>query len=109
MLNRQGRPSAPQAHGVSDPAAGMPDEAAKAQGDRTRVTAAPPQLHPTFTGNKALAQVEPLLFEIGRLETTGVDLDEPRTSRPASAASSARTRSACRACRSPRPCGTTCA
>ena len=77
MMNRQGRPTAPQAHGVADPAAGMPDEAAKAQGDRTRVTAAPPQMHPTFTGNKALAQVEPLLFEIGRLETTGVDLDEP--------------------------------
>ena len=77
MMNRQGRPTAPQAHGVADPAAGMPDEAAKAQGDRTRVTAAPPQLHPTFTGNKALAQVEPLLFQIGRLETTGVDLDEP--------------------------------
>jgi glycine dehydrogenase subunit 2 len=82
MMNRQGRPTAPQAHGVADPAAGMPDEAAKAQGDRTRVTAAPPQMHPTFTGNKALAQVEPLLFEIGRLETTGVDLDEPEDFRP---------------------------
>jgi glycine dehydrogenase subunit 2 len=60
----------------------MADEAAKAQGDRTRVTAAPTQMHPTFTGNKALAQVEPLLFEIGRLETTGVDLDEPEDFRP---------------------------
>jgi glycine dehydrogenase subunit 2 len=82
MMNRQGRPTAPQAHGVADPAAGMPDEAAKAEGDRTRVTAAPPQMHPTFTGNKALAQVEPLLFEIGRLETTGVDLDEPEPFAP---------------------------
>jgi glycine dehydrogenase subunit 2 len=81
-MNRQGRPTAPQAHGVADPAAGMPDEAAKAQGDRTRVTAAPPQMHPTFTGNKALAQVEPLLFEIGRLDTTGVDLDEPEKFTP---------------------------
>ncbi|WP_375458821.1 aminomethyl-transferring glycine dehydrogenase subunit GcvPB [uncultured Enterovirga sp.] len=33
--------------------------------------------HPTFTGNRALAQIEPLIFEIGRLEATGVDLDEP--------------------------------
>src|SRR4051812_39777639 len=31
----------------------------------------------TFTGNRALQQQEPLLFEIGRAETTGVDLDEP--------------------------------
>jgi len=31
-MNRQGRPTAPQAHGVADPAAGMADEAAKAQG-----------------------------------------------------------------------------
>jgi glycine dehydrogenase subunit 2 len=82
MLNRQGRPTTPQAHGVADPAAGMPDEAAKAEGDRTRVTAAPPQMHPTFTGNKALAQIEPLLFEIGRLETTGVDIDEPENFTP---------------------------
>ncbi|HYY83293.1 MAG TPA: aminomethyl-transferring glycine dehydrogenase subunit GcvPB [Beijerinckiaceae bacterium] len=39
-------------------------------------------MHPTFTGNKALAQVEPLLFEIGRLQTTGVDLDEPEPFAP---------------------------
>jgi glycine dehydrogenase subunit 2 len=36
----------------------------------------------TFTGNRALEQVEPLLFEIGRLETTGVDLDEPQAFTP---------------------------
>ncbi|WP_424360887.1 aminomethyl-transferring glycine dehydrogenase subunit GcvPB [Methylocystis parvus] len=30
----------------------------------------------TFTGNRALDQEEPLLFEIGRLDATGVDLDE---------------------------------
>jgi glycine dehydrogenase subunit 2 len=31
----------------------------------------------TFTGNRALVQEEPLLFEIGRPETTGVDIDDP--------------------------------
>ncbi len=31
----------------------------------------------TFTGNQGLAMEEPLLFEIGRYEVTGVDLDEP--------------------------------
>jgi glycine dehydrogenase subunit 2 len=47
MLNRQGRPTTP---GTSDAAE-----------------------RPTFTGNKALSQLEPLIFETGRLETTGVD------------------------------------
>jgi glycine dehydrogenase subunit 2 len=56
MLNRQGRPTA----------AGHAGDTA----------------HPTFTGNKALAQVEPLLFEIGRYETTGVDIDEPEAFEP---------------------------
>ncbi len=56
MLNRQGRPTA----------AGSSAETA----------------HPTFTGNKALVQVEPLLFEIGRYETTGVDIDEPEAFEP---------------------------
>ncbi|HEX2726041.1 MAG TPA: aminomethyl-transferring glycine dehydrogenase subunit GcvPB [Beijerinckiaceae bacterium] len=36
----------------------------------------------TFTGNKALAQIEPLIFEIGRMECTGVDLDEPDAFEP---------------------------
>ncbi len=31
----------------------------------------------TFTGNRALALEEGLIFEIGRAEVTGVDLDEP--------------------------------
>ena len=48
MLNNQGRPTA----------AGSGTERA----------------HPTFTGNKALQQLEPLLFEIGRADVTGVDL-----------------------------------
>jgi glycine dehydrogenase subunit 2 len=30
----------------------------------------------TFTGNRALEQEEPLLFEIGRLETSGVDVED---------------------------------
>jgi hypothetical protein len=30
---------------------------------------------PTFTGNKALMLEEPLIFEIGSTETTGVDFD----------------------------------
>ncbi|MBV9077343.1 MAG: aminomethyl-transferring glycine dehydrogenase subunit GcvPB, partial [Methylobacteriaceae bacterium] len=51
MLNRQGRPTIGR---IGSPA------------DR-----------PTFTGNRALAQEEPLLFEIGRTDVTGVDLDEP--------------------------------
>jgi glycine dehydrogenase subunit 2 len=51
MLNRQGRPTGAGEAG-SNP-------------------------HPTFTGNRALAQIEPLIFETGRTDTTGVDLDEP--------------------------------
>ena len=31
---------------------------------------------PTFTGNKALMLEEPLIFEIGSTETTGVDFAE---------------------------------
>ena len=56
MLNRQGRPSS--------------------------VGEAGSAVHPTFTGNKALAQIEPLIFEIGQHETTGVDLDEPEAFTP---------------------------
>jgi glycine dehydrogenase subunit 2 len=50
MLNRQGRPT-------------QAGEAAEA--------------HATFTGNKALLQIEPLIFEIGHREATGVDIDAP--------------------------------
>ena len=56
MLNRQGRPSQAGDSGLHSIS--------------------------TFTGNRALEQVEPLLFEIGRLETTGVDLDEPAAFTP---------------------------
>ena len=56
MLNRQGRPTAAGEAGAN--------------------------AHPTFTGNKALAQIEPLIFEVGHHETTGVDLDEPEAFTP---------------------------
>jgi glycine dehydrogenase subunit 2 len=51
MLNRQGRPT------------GTGETGAAGAG--------------TFTGNRALLQEEALLFETGRLEATGVDIDEP--------------------------------
>ena len=51
MLNRQGRPT-------------QPGEAVEAGPD-------------TFSGNRALAIEEALIFEIGRTDTTGVDLEEP--------------------------------
>jgi len=51
MLNRQGRSTAPGEEAMAD--------------------------HPTFTGNRALQIEEPLLFEIGRHDATGVDIDEP--------------------------------
>jgi glycine dehydrogenase subunit 2 len=51
MLNRQGRPTAP-----AETIASAPD---------------------TFSGNRGLAVEEGLIFEIGRPETTGVDIEEP--------------------------------
>lgn len=38
--------------------------------------------HHTFTGNRALMVEEALLFEIGRVDVTGVDLDEPADFKP---------------------------
>jgi glycine dehydrogenase subunit 2 len=58
MLNRQGRPTA--------------------SNDAGGVEAKPS----TFTGNRALAQIEPLIFEIGHPDTTGVDFDEPERFEP---------------------------
>ncbi len=52
------------------------------QGRPTASGAAQAQNRPTFTGNKGLQVEEPLLFEIGRADTTGVDLDEPAPFRP---------------------------
>jgi glycine dehydrogenase subunit 2 len=51
MLNRQGRP--------------------------TQVGEAEASAAGTFTGNRGLSVEEALIFEIGRTETTGVDLEEP--------------------------------
>ena len=62
----------------------------------------------TFTGNRALMLEEPLMFEIGDTETTGVDFAERR--RPAHAPRRPRARrgrSACPASPSPRRCATT--
>ena len=51
MLNRQGRPTAAGAAEMHE--------------------------NETFSGNRGLAIEEPLIFEIGRTDTTGVDLPEP--------------------------------
>jgi glycine dehydrogenase subunit 2 len=51
MLNNQGRPTqAGEAHGAA---------------------------RETFTGNRALEIAEPLIFSLGRFDTSGVDIDEP--------------------------------
>ena len=50
-MNRAGRPTSAQGGGSSE--------------------------SPTFTGNRALVIEEPLLFEVGDVSKTGVDLDEP--------------------------------
>ena len=53
MMNREGRPTAPQ-FGQGASAA-------------------------TFTGNRGLQIEEALIFETGRLDVTGVDIEEPAT------------------------------
>ncbi|MFD2251128.1 glycine dehydrogenase subunit 2 [Pseudochelatococcus lubricantis] len=58
MLNDQGRPTAPVRNGDDSDTRG------------------------TFTGNRALAQEEALIFEIGRVGTTGVDIEEPTAFAP---------------------------
>jgi glycine dehydrogenase subunit 2 len=55
MLHTQNRPTKPS------------DDAARAQ--------------QTFTGNRGLDLEEPLLFEIGRAEVTGIDVDDPATTK----------------------------
>jgi glycine dehydrogenase subunit 2 len=47
------------------------------RGRPTEAGEATASLHATFTGNRALAIEEALIFEIGRGDITGVDLDEP--------------------------------
>ena len=56
MLNRQGRPTDPGDSASTAPA--------------------------TFTGNRALRIEEALIFETGRPEVSGVDLDEPEEFTP---------------------------
>jgi glycine dehydrogenase subunit 2 len=56
MLNTQGRPTAAGNAAAAD--------------------------HETFTGNRALMQEEPLIFEIGRLDGTGVDIAAPEPFTP---------------------------
>ena len=57
MLNDKGRPTRPHAP----------------ETETAAMTASP-----TFTGNRGLDQEEALIFEIGRAETTGVDLPAPK-------------------------------
>src|SRR5258706_11651757 len=47
------------------------------QGRPTKPVEAVALMPPTFTGNHALRIEEALIFEIGRTDVTGVDLDEP--------------------------------
>ncbi|HEX2215460.1 MAG TPA: aminomethyl-transferring glycine dehydrogenase subunit GcvPB [Xanthobacteraceae bacterium] len=47
------------------------------QGRQTEAGQGDSVAHATFTGNRALQIEEALIFEIGRTETTGVDLNEP--------------------------------
>jgi glycine dehydrogenase subunit 2 len=56
-MNSQGRPTAPAA-------------------------SAPAAEKSTFTGNRGLRIEEPLLFEVGRLDATGVDVEEPEAFSP---------------------------
>ena len=81
MLNRQGRQTSLAA--VAD----EPAPSGAAGGERPPVGRADPSgsiaaEHPTFTGNRALAQEEPLIFEFGRTDQTGIDLDEPEPHQP---------------------------
>ena len=59
-MNNIGRPSAPN---IAESASEHDESASK---------------HPTFTGNKALQINEPLLYEVGSIGQTGVDIATPR-------------------------------
>ncbi|MTI18668.1 glycine dehydrogenase subunit 2 [Rhodobacteraceae bacterium RKSG542] len=52
------------------------------QGRPTSAGEAAATAHKTFTGNKALDMEEPLIFEIGRTDICGVDLDEVEDFQP---------------------------
>ena len=47
------------------------------QGRPTRPETAAPPTGETFTGNRGLDMEEALIFESGRFDATGVDIDEP--------------------------------
>ena len=51
------------------------------KGRPTRPETAEMTASPTFTGNRGLDQEEALIFEIGRADTTGVDLPKPKGAR----------------------------
>src|SRR5271157_2432116 len=53
------------------------ENAMNSQGRPTRPSETTVAATSTFTGNRGLDIEEPLLFEIGRPETSGVDVDEP--------------------------------
>ena len=76
MLNRQGRQTSLVAVADEPAVAGAPGSERPPVGPSSPAGSVLAE-HPTFTGNRALAQEEPLLFEVGRLDVTGVDLDEP--------------------------------
>ena len=48
------------------------------QGRPTASSQAAQNNHKTFTGNRALQVEEPLIFETGRLDITGVDIEAPQ-------------------------------
>jgi glycine dehydrogenase subunit 2 len=81
MLNRQGRPSSitPLA---DEPAVAGAAGSERPPARRSEPEGSPGTENPTFTGNRALLQEEPLIFEFGRLDGTGVDLDEPEHFEP---------------------------
>src|SRR5579863_1408070 len=53
------------------------ENAMNSQGRPTRPVETAAPVTSTFTGNRGLDIEEPLLFEIGRPQTSGVDIDEP--------------------------------
>ena len=63
----------------------------------------------TFTGNRGLAIEEPLIFEIGSTETSGVDFEEPQESETRLGGLERTSQSACQAFRSRRPSAIMCA
>ena len=73
MLNRQGRATTPEE---------LSSKSGVMTGDITTGKVAGRVIGETFTGNRALKQEEALLFESGRLDTTGIDLDEPSAFKP---------------------------